>query len=640
MNRNILSIVLAGLEVVFSICSAARAAGGEPVVYYVGPDGRDSWSGRLARLEAAGSDGPFATVEAACRAARRAAGRPRRIVLASGRYFLERTLLLGQADAGLVLEAGPGERVELIGGRRVRGWKRDGPNFYSADLPQVKQGKWDFRVLVVNGRYCGRARLPEKGTFEHLSSFNVPWMTTTGGGWKRKPTQQELTTLRYKSEDLGDWLDIRNAEVTVYHMWDESLLGLAGNDTGSNVLRFSSPASHPPGAFGIKKYVVWNVREGMTRPGQWYLDRTAGKVVYWPLPGEDMNEAEVFAPVLESIIRIERARDITIRGLTLTVTTTPLKAGGFGAGAFAGALTASSAQDCRFVNLEILNVAGQGIKASGKRLTVERCHVHHTGACGVVCSGEAVVVADNHIHDVGLTYPSALALRGGGTDSRYVHNEIHDAPYTAINCGGQNNLIEGNLIYRAMTELHDGGGIYCFAGKNLVLRGNFIRDIVDTGGYGASAYYLDERSQGCVVEGNLSVGIVRPSHNHMATGNAIRDNVFISSGDARLTWPRSSGYTFERNVIVAAGKVVFDNPDAITTWKNNCIYSSAGQVVGKRLERYSSKGSSLLEARGGSVFADPKLIEYDKGLVRFAPGSPVVGLGIKPIDVSGAGPRE
>jgi acyl-CoA synthetase (AMP-forming)/AMP-acid ligase II len=33
----------------------------------------------------------------------------------------------------------------------------------------------------------------------------------------------------------------------------------------------------------------------MTEPGQWYLDRTAGKVVYWPVPGEEMSEAEVLA---------------------------------------------------------------------------------------------------------------------------------------------------------------------------------------------------------------------------------------------------------------------------------------------------------------------------------------------------------
>ena len=617
-----------------------RGAAGESPVFFVGPNGNDSWSGLLSGPNSQGTDGPFATLEAACGAARKLdKGRGRKIVVQGGRYFLDRTLILSDEDTGLTIESAPGARAYLYGGRKITGWRKDGEKFYSAALSGVREGKWDFRALVVNGRYCRRARLPETGTFAHLSSFDVSWMTTTGGGWKRKPTQEELTTLKYRPEDLGEWLDVNNAEITVYHMWDESLIGVAAMDTKSNTLTFSSPSGHPPGAFGVKKYVVWNVREGMTQPGQWYLDRTAGKLVYWPLPGEDMSEAEVLAPVVESIIRIRGGDDITIRRLTLAVTTTPLKAGGFGAGRFDGAISVSSSKDCRLANLEVLNVGGQGIKASGTRIRIERCHVHHTGACGIRCSGTQTAVTDNHIHDIGLTYPSALALQGGGKDSLYAHNEIHDAPYTAINCGGQNNRIEHNLIYRAMTQLHDGGGIYCFAGKNLLLRGNFIRDIVDTGGYGASAYYLDERSENCLVEGNLSIDVVRPSHNHMASNNTIRNNVFISSKDVRLTFPRSSGYTFERNVLVAGGKIVFDNPDGVTTWKNNCLFSRAGKIEGNKLERYSKTGTSELEPAGGNVFADPQIVEFEKGLVRFGPGSPAAGLGIKPIDVSDAGPR-
>jgi hypothetical protein len=382
----------------------------------------------------------------------------------------------------------------------------------------------------------------------------------------------------------------------------------------------------------------------MTRPGQWYLDRTAGKLVYWPLPGEDMAEADVVAPTIETIIQIKGtkakpARDITIRGLTLSVTTTPLKAGGFGAGKFEGAVSVVYAENCRLVDLEIVNVGGQGVKASGKHLHIERCHVHHTGACGIRCRGTEAVVSDNHIHDIGLTYPSAIALQGGGKDCLLSHNGIHDCPYTAINCGGQNNHIEQNLIYRAMKQLHDGAGIYCFAGKGLVLRGNFIRDIIDTGGYGASAYYLDERSENCLVEGNLSIGVVRPSHNHMAKNNTIRNNIFISSGDTRLTFPRSSDYILEKNIIQAKGKIIFEGPDAITVLRNNVLFSEDGKVECRKLERYSRVSSYPLKPADGNLLADPLLVEFAKGRVRVGAESPIGKLGIKPIDVSGAGPR-
>ena len=628
-----------------STFAPAQAIGAEAGTYFVAVNGNDSWSGRLPKRNVGRTDGPFATLEAACEAARkRDTKQPEKIVIQSGQYFFDGPLVLTDSDAGLSIESAPGAKVCLYGGRKVVGWKRDGKEFYAAALPGLKSRKWDFRSLVVNGRFCRRARLPEKGTFEHLSSFKVPWMSTTGGGWKRKPTNEELTTLKYRPEDIGPWLDINNAEVTVYHMWDESLVGLAAMETKSQTLTFASPSGHPPGAFGVKKYVVLNVREGMTQPGQWYLDRTAGKLVYWPLPGEDMTRAVVFAPTIESIIRIQGtkdkpANDITIRGLTLSVTTTPLEAGGFGAGKFDGAVSVTSVRNCRLLDLEIVNVGGQGIKASGSGLRVERCHVHHTGACGIRCSGTSNVVIDNHIHDIGLTYPSAIALQGGGRDCEISHNEIHETPYTAINWGGQNNRIEHNLIYHAMQELHDGAGIYCFAGKGLVLRGNFIRDIIDTGGYGASAYYLDERSESCLVEGNLSVGIVRPSHNHMAKNNTIRNNVFISDADARLTFPKSSNYTVEKNIIYAKGNIVLENPDAITTLRNNVLFSAKGTVQCRRLKDYSRTGTYQLKAEEGNLLVDPLIVEFEKGVVSFAPESPVGKLGIKTIDVSGAGRR-
>ncbi len=622
-----------------------QSVASDAVISYVSPTGDDSWSGRLAQPNADRTDGPRATLGAACRAARTLGTETsRRIVVQAGEYFLNEPVVLTEKDSGLTIEAATGADVTLYGGRKVTGWRKDGPDFYAATLPGVKEGDWDFRALIVNGRYCPRARLPKTGRFEHRSVFDVRWMSTTGGGWQRKPTDEELTTLKYRPEDLGPWLDIRNAEVTVYHMWDDSMVGVSVIDTESHTLTFSSPTGHPAGAFGVKTYVVWNVREGLTEPGQWYLDRTAGKVVYWPLTGEDMSEVKVIAPVVESIVRVQGSRgkpvrNVTLRGLTLAATTTPLTAGGFGAGRFDGALSIANAEDCMFGDLEVRHAGGQGIQATGTSLRIQRCHVHHVGACGIRASGTRLEVTDNHIHDVGLTYPSAIALQGGGRDSLVAHNHVHHAPYSAINYGGQNTRIEANRIHDAMLELHDGGGIYCFGGKNLVLRGNYIHDIIDTGGYGASAYYLDEQSEGCLVEGNLSVNVMRPSHNHMAKGNTIRNNVFINEGDLRLTWPRSSDYRFEKNILWATGRIVFDNREGITTLAGNILHSVAGKVECKKLDQYSQTGEYPMQADAVNVLADPKLIAYRDGQVQIAPDSPAHALGIEPIDVSGTGPR-
>lgn len=593
--------------------------------------------------------GPLRTVQAAIDGARKLeTGKPRRIVVASGKYYLEQPIVLDARDNGLVIEAAEPGKAVLYGGRTITGWQPDGERFWAAPVPEAASGTWDFRLLVVNGRMATRARLPKEGRMKHLTKFDVPWMSTTLGGWKRKPTQEELTTLQYGPEDLGPWFNVRNAEVTVYHMWDESMVGVKAIDTAKHTLTFSSPCGHPPGAFQVRDYVVWNLREGMTEPGQWYLDRSAGKVVYWPRPGEDMTKATTLAPTMESIVRIPASeknpvRDITLRGLTLAVTNTPLVAGGFGASKYAGAIVLTHANNCRLEQLTITNVAGQGVKAyKVQGLRVEDCEVHHTGASGLSIQGNGCVIRNNHVHHIGRMYPSAIGLTTGGRGgpgNLIAHNWIHDTPYSALTCGGDDHRIESNRISAAMQELHDGAGIYITFCKRVVVRGNFLHDILDTGGYGASAYYLDEQSEGCTVEGNLSVRVARPVHCHMAKKNAIVGNVFVCDGDAKMTFPRSSEHRLERNVLAAKGKIAIQNIGAITEAKDNLLFSTAGKTEGIVMDDYRTQATESLQAGKSWSFADPQLAEYESGKVRFAADSPAWKLGIEGLDVSEAGLR-
>ena len=553
--------------------------------FVVAPGGKDGNPGT--------KELPLAALEAARDAARKAEGRPHRIVVMPGDYFLGKTFELDSRDNSLTIEAAQEGKATLYGGVLVTGWQRDGEKLWSADLPGVKEGTWDFRALVVNGRMPPRARLPESGAFLHKSVFDVRWLSSVGGGWERKPTPQELTTMRYDPADIPAALQVRNAELRIYHMWDESMVGVASNDTQTHTLTFSTRAKSPPGAFRVKKYVIFNTREGMTRPGQWYLDRAAGKVVYWPLPNEDMTRAKVIAPQLERILRIagsaqEPAEKITVRGLSLQATTTPLKAGGFGAYAFDGALRFERARECTLENLDIGCVGGQGIQSSSlTNCRIIGCHVHNIGACGIKTGGSGTLVARNHIHDVGQYYPSAIALpayssaKGDQQGLHLYRNEIHDTPYSGIAGGGANLVIEENLIYRVMREMQDGAAIYGGM-RSAILRGNMVRDVVKMGeGYGVSAYYLDEGATDCIVERNVSVGVARPCHNHIARNIIIRDNVFIVDGDMSLSFARSAGCTFERNTLFAPGKINISQPSAIETWQGNVVYRNGQDKAGK-----------------------------------------------------------
>ena len=549
--------------------AAAAPGAGRAVTLYVAPNGNDAHPGS--------PEQPLATLEAARDAARKSGAGPHTIAVQPGEYYLARPLALGPQDSGLTLAAASTNSPVLYGGKRVAGWKRDGDTLWAADLPGVKEGAWDFRALVVNGRLAERAVFPGTNTFDNLGTWNLPLLPCVAGFWERKPTREELTTMPYKPEDLPATLDVRNAEVRLYHMWAESLVGVASNDLQRHALILSAEPAWPPGACNRRKYVIYNTREGLTRPGQWYLDRTAGRLVYWPLPGEDMATCKVVAPTAERVISLlgsakQPVQNITLRGLTLQATTAPLKSASFGAGAFDGAVHLLFASACALEKLEICNVGGVGVSAerlSGGRVT--ECHIHHTGACGAKIAGADTLVARNHIHHLGVYYPSAAASMLSGSKMHIYRNEIHDAPYSGIIGGGKESLYEENLIYRVMRELHDGAAIYGNM-DTCTIRGNIVRDVVQVGsGFGASAYYLDEGAKDCIVERNVAIGVPMPTHNHITRNTTVRYNVFISDTDMTVSFQRSVGCSFEGNTLFCPGKLSVRQQNAIKSWTGNVI---------------------------------------------------------------------
>jgi hypothetical protein len=619
------------------------------VDFYVAPNGNDSWSGALQKPDSTQTDGPFATLAQAVRASRDwKKGNPSqsaRILLDSGTYWLDSTLDLFAVDSGLTIAASPGERPVLSGGRRIGGWKKSSGSLWEAPLPEAKTGGWDFRILTINGEWRPRARLPEKGTFTHLSRFEVRWMSSTGGGWQVQPTREQLTQLQYNPDDLGRWLNLDNAEVSVYHMWDMSLMKPVANDRATHTLTFAYPGEHPPGAFGINDYIVWNIPEGLKEPGQWYLDRAQGRLVYWPKEGEDMARAEVLAPTTANLIRISGYKDmpvsdVTLEGLSFTLANAPLVKGGFGALDLQGALSLSHTKDCRLSHLHLFQTAGYGIQATGSDgLQVRDCLIEETGAGGIRAEGNGIILSGNRVRKVGLVYPSGIAMDvGGGKGARILHNSIQDCTYDGILNGAGESLIEKNRIYLVMQELHDGGAIYSGFCQGVTIRGNWASNITNMGGYGSSAYYLDEQSAGCLVEDNLSVNVTRPSQNHMAHDNVLRHNLFIITGDGMLNFARCKGYSLEGNVIEGDGKINFTAPpDGVTSTPRNVIDSAKGDITWQTLADYNVQNTEPFAPKDGTVVADPLLVNKKPGAYEFGAGSPALKLGIKPIDNSDAG---
>ena len=97
--------------------------------------------------------------------------------------------------------------------------------------------------------------------------------------------------MKYRPEDLGPWLDAKNAEVTVYHMWDESVVGIARNDTEQHVLTFSNPGGHPPGTheYELSARLLKHALE--TAPGLPRL-RVEVHINGWPREEHTLDDAD------------------------------------------------------------------------------------------------------------------------------------------------------------------------------------------------------------------------------------------------------------------------------------------------------------------------------------------------------------
>lgn len=584
------------------------------------------------------------------------------ITLREGYYFCDKPVAFGPEDSGLTIRGRSGETATLGSGRRITGWRKLDGKLWYAEVPETKETKglgsaaWDFRTLTVNGQWRRRSFLPEKGFYEHLSVYSEPWRSTTGGGFGTVAPELKKTMI-YKPEDLGGWLSTANAELVIYHSWDMSHARLEANDLKTNTLTLTPLLGYPAGAFGIKKYTIQNIKEGMHTPGLWYLDREQGRVVYWPLPGEDMAKAEVIAPVANALVKIEgRAdapvRDLTLRNLTLADTNVPWKSPGFGAsGIQDNAISMIRAEHCLLSELTIRDIGGNGVVlwlGNGNRLS--RCHLAWIGASGLRANGskkagegDNLLVEDCHLEQIGKVYPGGLGMTVGNVaGARLLRNLIHDCGYSGICFSADkedtptNGLIENNHIYRVMTALNDGAAIYL--GNRLdgtFVKGNVCHDIHGLTGQGWGIY-PDEQSRFLTITGNLVYRCLGSFHCHMAHDIVIENNIGIFGDDYQISLPKSRNITVRRNVFVCDKEPIYSSTltkvdEQVGAADRNLFFSVTGAKppLGKLTwETWNASGRDV-----NSLFLDPLFADAAHDEFSLLDSSPAYKLGFEKLDL-------
>jgi hypothetical protein len=545
---------------------------GASTTIYVSPRGNDAWSGRLADPNASGTDGPLATLPRARDEVRKLkpAG-PVTVEVRGGVYAVAATLTLSAEDAGtaqapVVWQASAGEKPVIMGGRAIGGFQPYRGKILKADLKAQGLAGLYFRQLLTNGRRMDLARWPNRdadhpvtGGWAYADGPPVPMYADIPG--------EPRNVLRYKPADRRNWARPEEAEVMVFPRfnWWNDVLRIASIDRAARTYTLAADAS-----YGIRsgdRYFVQNVVEELDAPGEWYLDKAAGTLYFWPPDDADPATMAVFAPAVRTILEFrEGAAHITFRGFTFEC-------------AEGTAVWLHGARDCRIAGSTIRNVGdynGSGVVvAGGKHNGVAGCDIYEVGRDAVSLDGgdrdtlePAGNYADNnYIHHVGVFYKQGVGVSVAGVGNRVSHNLIHDCPRFGISWGGNDHVFEFNEIRHCDLETADCGAIYSWqvdwTRRGTQIRYNYLHHIVGFGqenGKWTSPHmnwgiYLDDGTCGTRVFGNIvDHTILGGVHVHGGRDNLIENNILLDGRDSQVQY---SGY-------VAGGHPV---PMITETWK-------------------------------------------------------------------------
>lgn len=685
-----ISIVVAlAASLILSIAAHPAAEASKVLEFYVAPNGDDHWSGRLATPNAAGTDGPFATLEHArdaIRAARQgtgANGSGATINLRAGTYRLASTFALESQDGGatsaapILYRAYRNEAVRLVGGQEVKGWQpvqdktilqrldpaaRD--HVLQADLRA--QGITDYGHLTARG--FGRPTTPAalELFFQDRPMTLARW--PNGDAWatiQGAPKGPEGGVFTCDSDRLARWTQADDVWVHGYwtYDWADTYEKVAAIDPVKHEI-----ATQPPhGVYGYapgRRFYALNILEELDTPGEYYLDRKTGILYFWPPAA--IEQSKTVVSMLEApLITLHHAAHITLRGLTLEDTR-------------GSAIEINDCQDCLVAGCTLRNLGTDGINISGgARCGVQACDIYEVGDSGVHLSGGdrktltpgAHYVVNCEIYHQSRwdrTYRPAIGIDGVGNLA--AHNRIHDGPHNAILMGGNDHIVEYNDISHVCTQTGDAGAVYM--GRDLVQRGtivrfNYFHDIGPTihateqGRYTeVMAVYLDDCYCGVTIQGNL---FERAGRSIMLGGgrdNTIENNIFVDCNPAIHVDQRGKSWAAkyflpnsEWRILEHVQEVPYNQPPYSTRYphlanilnddpsaaKYNRILHNIRFGSGKWIDWLDGMSAQTVETRDNWTEGDPGFVAPANHDYRLRPNAPALKLGFHPLPLSKIG---
>lgn len=437
-----------------------------------------------------------------------------------------------------------------------------------------------------------------------------------------------------------------------------------------------------------QRWWVENFRAALDAPGEWFLDKAKGEVLYQPLPGEDMTKAEVIAPVVEKFLVMKGAHDVRFEGLSFQYCQHLYPAEGLHDGQAAttsgGAIEIEDSRGIHFANCEVAHTGLHAIwfKNGCADSTVTHCHLHDLGGGGVYVGETArpaesrvnhhITVDDCIIQHGGRLHPSACGVVFTHTQHCAVtHCDIGDLYYTGISAGwnwgygdtaSRETLVENNHIHHlGWAYLSDMGGFYGLGtSPGTIIRGNHVHHIASHR-YGGWGLYNDEGATDTLMENNLVHDTWNAGfHQHYGYFNTVRNNIFAFGNSAQIQASRNEPrlrFRYMNNIVVwdpasplldggewnwkFFDKIDRGDPKDSLVFRKNLYWPTDGKIPAKLTKSHFSWDEWRKMGRdSGSQFANPMFEDLAKRDFRLKAGSPAEKTGFKPWDLTLAGVRK
>ncbi len=604
-----------------------------------------------------------------------------------GTYFIEDTVNFTAEDKQNVLyRSYPDEKVEFTGAKAISGWSEttiNGVNAFVTDV-DINSEEDYFRSLFKGNRRLSRSQYPKNDVFKIAdpaidegipSEWNVEFFTHSLAFYAHK-------------DNVLDFANIGDVEVIVMHYWCDEHLPLHSVDVSTGRIETTKTT-----AMTLRvddNYIFENVKEALSLPGEWYLDRTEQKLYYIPEEGDTTENTVLYAGVTEQIFTFNNAKNIEFQGIDFINTdwepvdgaffrdifneTHPLygniKYGGEhpqAAFEVPAAILISASEGINFTDCFFENISYTAVKFenASQNCNITSSMFNEIGGNAIFIHGDFVVpastkninVKDCHIGYYGRIFNNAIGiLLTHAIDCELSNNEIHDGWYTGISVGwswgyadnSTNNIrIKDNLIYTiGYGWLSDMGGIYTLGIQpDTVISGNIIYNVgCDEGdyGYGGWGIYLDEGSSYMTVENNLVYDCSSQAfHQHYGKENIVRNNIFAFGGEGQFIITRKEDHnslTLTNNILVGDNTVMYKDSvnkdwfvdDSNLYWD----YTNGGNVYsGKSMKLIERHTLVIMTTRGyynNAVFEDPAFKDAANRDFTLAENSPALKAGFVP----------